>query len=345
MSTAITLRRTLGGTLVASLLIGSLAACSSSGGKSGTDAQAASKPSAKGVSAVLVAANTSAPYLKATLHVPQVASIRAELPKKVLVSGKLAIGVGALPAGYPPLVFVGNDQKTITGSEPDLGRLVAAVFGLKPVITNATWENLFVGIDSGRTDVGFSNITDTEERKLKYDFASYRQDNLGFEVKKTSKWNFAGDYKNLADQTVAVATGTNQEKILVEWQKKLNSEGKKLEIKNFPDQNAVNLALSAGRITAYFGPNPGIQFHIAQDASSANATRSAGKWSGAGATLQGLIAATTKKGNGLAKPLQDAVNYLIKNGQYGTWLKSYNLSNEAVSSSELNPPGLPVSNS
>ena len=47
-----------------------------------------------------------------------------------------------------------------------------------------------MGIDSGKTDVGISNITDTETRKEKYDFASYRQDNLGFEVNKSSSWNF-----------------------------------------------------------------------------------------------------------------------------------------------------------
>ncbi len=45
-------------------------------------------------------------------------------------------------------------------------------------MNNATWDNLFVGIDSGRNDVSFSNITDIEQRKEMYDFASYRQDNL-----------------------------------------------------------------------------------------------------------------------------------------------------------------------
>ena len=68
------------------------------------------------------------------------------------------------------------------------------------MIDNATWDNLFVGIDSGKTDVGISNITDTEQRKEKYDFASYRQDNLGFEVTKASTWNFDGNYENLAGQ-------------------------------------------------------------------------------------------------------------------------------------------------
>lgn len=222
---------------------------------------------------------------------------------------------------------------------------MAAVLGLKPVIQNSTWENLFVGIDSGRTDVAFSNVTDTEERQKKYDFASYRQDNLAFEVLTSSTWNFDGNYENLAGKTVAVGAGTNQEKILLEWKAKLAAQGKTLTVKYFPDNNSTYLALAGKKIDAYFGPNPDIAYHIRQDANTPNPTRNAGKYSGAGATLQGLIAATSKKGSGLAKPIADAINYLITNGQYAKWLAAWNLSNEAVSTSQLNPPGLPLSNS
>ena len=332
--------RTVAASTLALALVSALAAC---GGES--KAADTGSVTTNGTTQVQVAAFTGAPYTQTTIAVPTQADIRATLPKKILDSGQLVIGEGALPAGFPPLAFVGNDQKTLTGSEPDLGRLVAAVFGLKPVIANATWDNLFVGIDSGRNDIGVSNITDTEQRKLKYDFASYRQDNLAFEVKKSSAWNFDGTGANLAGQIVAVGSGTNQEKILLEWKNKLQKTGKTFTVKYFPDQNGVNLALASGKITAYFGPNPTIQYHIAQGASGVSPTRSAGTYSGAGATLQGLIAITTKKGNGLAAPLAAAINYLIKNGQYAGWLKAYNLSNEAVPSSLVNPPGLPVTNS
>jgi polar amino acid transport system substrate-binding protein len=316
-----------------------LAAC---GGDSAADAGPATT---NGTTQVKVAAFTGAPYTQTTIAVPAQAGIRAKLPKKILDRGELVIGEGALPAGFPPLAFVGNDQKSLTGAEPDLGRLVAAVFGLKPVTANATWDNLFVGIDSGRNDVGFSNITDTEQRKEKYDFASYRQDNLGFEVNKNSTWNFDGKYQNLAGTTVAVGSGTNQEKILLEWKKQLETEGKTFTVKYFPNQNGSNLALASGKIDVYFGPNPSIQYHISQGTGGTSPTRTAGTWSGAGGSLQGLIAATTKKGNGLVAPLAEAINYLIKNGQYDAWLKAYNLTSEAVPTSLVNPPGLPVTNS
>ena len=267
-----------------------IAAC----GSSGTDTKASLGGGAP-KDTIVVGALSNGAATETTLTVPEVASIRAELPEAVRTKGKLVIGLGLLPSGAPPLGYTGSDQKTITGSEPDLGRLVAAVLGLQPEIDNATWDNLFVGIDSGRTDVGFSNITDTELRKQKYDFACYRQDNLGFETLASSTWTFDGNAEVLAGKTFAVGAGTNQEKILLQWQSQLKSEGKNLTVKYFPDNNSTYLALNSGKIDAYFGPNPSIAYHVAQDAKTPNPTRSAGKFSGAGASLQGLICATTKK--------------------------------------------------
>lgn len=280
-----------------------------------------------------------------TLKVSEVKSISERLPDAIKKSGKLVIGSGTLPSGSPPLGYVGSDQKTLTGSEVDLARLVATVLGLEPEVKRFTWENLFVGIDSGKVDVGFSNITDTEERKRKYEFASYRKDDLAFETLKSSKFAFDGDYKALAGKTVSVGAGTNQERILLEWQKKLQSEGKKLTIKYFQDNNSLYLALNSGKIEAYLGPSPNLSYHVTQTASTPNATRIAGQYSGAGASLQGLIAATAKKDSGLAKPLADAINHLIENGQYAKWLAAWNLSSDAVAESEVNPPGLPLDNS
>lgn len=321
-------------------IVGTVAGCSSSSDTAGGSAAPSAAPGS-----VVIGAVSNGAAEQTTLQVSQVDKIRAELPAQVRDSGQLVVGLGLLPSGSPPLGYTGTDEQTLTGSEPDLGRLVAAVFGLKPVLQNATWDNLFVGLDSGRTNVGISNITDTEQRKDKYDFACYRQDNLGFETLKKSTWDFDGNYQNLAGKTIAVDSGTNQEKVLLAWQEKLKSEGKSLDIKYFPDHNSTTLALDSGKIDAYFEPNPSVSYHVRQTASGPNPTRDAGTYSGAGATLQGLICATTKKDDGLVKPLADAINYLIANGQYAKWLKAWNLSNEAVPTSQINPPGLPRTNS
>ncbi|MEY2246983.1 transporter substrate-binding domain-containing protein, partial [Streptomyces sp. BF23-18] len=212
--------RGVAATAAVASLAASLAAC-------GADSDAATRTRTDAAGTVTVGALSNGAAKETVLKVSEVKSISGELPKSIAERGTLVVGIGALPAGSPPLNFVGQDQKTLTGSEPDLGKLVAAVLGLKPVVKNSTWENLFVGVDSGKVDVAFSNVTDTEERKKKYEFASYRQDNLAFEVLKKSTWNFDGDYRNLAGQTVAVGAGTNQEKILLEWKAKLAKAGKK----------------------------------------------------------------------------------------------------------------------
>jgi polar amino acid transport system substrate-binding protein len=337
MSTVRPARRTLAAAAFAAMLAAGVAACgSNSAASTGTDSSN---------DTVTVGAQAKGIAKQLDLKVSKQQSIADEVPAAIKADGKLTIGIGALPSGFPPLAFVGDDDKTITGSEPDLGRLVAAVFGLKPEFNNDTWDNLFVGLDSGKDEVGFSNITDTEQRKEKYDFASYRQDNVGFAVKASNKWNFDKNYENLAGLKVAVSAGTNQEKILVAWQDKLKAEGKTLDIKYFADTPSTFKAVVSGQIDAYFGPNPGIAFQISQTEGTPDAVRNAGVYSGAGETLQGLIAATTKKDSGLAKPLADAINYLIRNGQYKQWLDAYNLPTEAVDTSAVNPPGLPKSNS
>ncbi|MGO4428114.1 ABC transporter substrate-binding protein, partial [Streptomyces sp. MCAF7] len=186
-------------------------------------------------------------------------------------------------------------------------------------LNTVSWENIFVGLDSGKYDVGFSNITDTEERKEKYDFASYRKDDLAFETKKGSGLKVTGP-KDVAGKTVAVDTGTNQEKLLVEWSEENVKAGREpVKIKYYQNQSDTYLALASGRIELFLGPNPTAAYHVA----SAGQTEIVGTYSGAGATLQGLIAATTKKDNGLVKAVNSALNEIIDNGSYakvlGRW--------------------------
>lgn len=343
MFTARPCRRALLTAAASAALISGLAAC-------GTSAAATSgTANASGVTTVQIAQDSGPGGTPTSVKVDEQKSIRAQLPKSVVSSGQFTIGAGGLPTGAPPLGYLANDNKTMIGSEPDLGRLVAAVLGLKPVVLNSTWDNLFVGIDSSKVDAGFFNITDTQQRKEKYDFACYRQDNLGFAVKASSTFTFnradPSAYEKLAGLTIATDAGTNQEKILLAWQKKLQSEGKNFTVKYFPDATTTYSALVSGKIDAYFSANPGVAYEASTTKGTPRAVKDAGTFSGAGATLQGLICATTKKNDGLVQPIAAAINYLMKNGQYATLLKAYGLSNEAVSSSQINPPGLPLDNS
>ncbi|MGN9758362.1 ABC transporter substrate-binding protein [Streptomyces sp. SD31] len=265
----------------------------------------------------------------------KVDAIAAEVPEKIRNRGTLELVASSGSAA--PLTFYATDNKTVIGVEPDLAHLVADVLGLKADINTVSWENIFVGLDSAKYDAGFSNITVTEERKEKYDFATYREDNLAFEAKKGSGLKVTGP-ADVAGRTVAVGSGTNQEKLLVEWSKENVKAGRgPVDIKYYQNDSDTYLALQSGRIDLYLGPNPTAAYHAA----TTGRTEVVGTYSGAGATLQGLIAATTKKDSGLVKPLADALKHVIENGTYAKVLRRWGLSDEAVTKSEINPPGLP----
>ncbi|MFD9440195.1 ABC transporter substrate-binding protein [Streptomyces sp. NPDC060006] len=265
----------------------------------------------------------------------KVDKIASLVPAAVRERGTLKLGQSA--DASPPLGFYATDDRTRIGSEIDLATLVADTLGLKLDNDEVSWENLFVGLDSGKFDAVFSNVTVTEERKEKYDFATYRLDNIAFEAKKGSGWKVDGP-EDVAGRTIAVASGTNQEKILVDWSKQNEKAGRKaVTIKYFQKDTDYYLALQSGRIDAYLGPSPSAAYHVA----SAKQSEIIGTLSGAGDDLQGKIAATTKKGSGLVDAYAAAVNHVIEDGSYERVLKRWGLSSEAVEKSEINPPGLP----
>ncbi|MDF0529234.1 ABC transporter substrate-binding protein [Tsukamurella sp. 8F] len=306
-------------------------------GASGTEATTASVTDSSGKSLNLTS--------KQDRIIPaKVDSIAAEVPAAIRQRGDIVIAQGS-GAGNPPFGFPASDNDSVfIGDEVDISNLIAGVLGLKLETTNTSWEGLFLGIDSGRYDLGVSNITVTEARKDKYDFATYRKDNLAVEVAKDSTLTFTGP-QSFDGKTIAVGSGTNQEKILQQYDADVKAKGGKgINIKYYQDTTGVYSALASGQIDAYFSPYPVSAFHVAQTVGTPQATKIVGNVSGAGTTLQGLIAATTKKGSGLVKAVQDAINHVIANGDYAKVLAKWNLSGEAVTKSEINPPGLPRDN-
>ncbi|QQQ78522.1 ABC transporter substrate-binding protein [Saccharothrix sp. 6-C] len=264
----------------------------------------------------------------------EVDAIAAKVPEEIRRSGVLVIGGSVSTA--PPLRFFATDDKTPIGVETDLAVLIAGVLGLQPRLESTSWENLFISLDSGAYPLALSNITVTEERKEKYDFATYRLDTLAFEAKKGGTWRVAGP-EDVAGKVIAVQSGTNQEKILVDWSRANQAKGlPATDVKYFQNPADYYLALESGRIEAFLGPNPTSAYHV----TTSGKTEVIGTFSGGG-SIVGKIAATTKKGSGLVEPVAEAVDHLIATGRYAEVLDRWGLGDEAVEKSEINPPGLP----
>lgn len=254
-------------------------------------------------------------------------------------AGKLTVAIGAF---VPPLSYQpdGTSAPTdVAGTEPNIGSLIAEGLGLEYNPQVVAWADWPLGIQSGKYDLITSNVTVTEERKDLYDFATYRQDVLGFYVKADSAIESITEADDISGLKIIVGSGTNQEKVLLAWNDELAAAGKApAELQYFDDTAAATLAIQSGRADANFGPN----------ATSAWAARETGDTKLVGIVpggwpLTAEIAAGTAKDNGLIDAVSIVLNTIIADGTYGDLLEFWRLQDEAVTSSEVNPAGLPRS--
>ena len=286
--------------------------------------------------AVATEAFDTTPEQDSRIRVDKVDSIAETLPAEWKESGKLKVGIGEFDA--PPLILYADDETTLIGNEIDIAYLVADTLGLEIDVEPTSWENLFLSVDSGQYDAAFANITVTEERKEKYDFASYRVDSLAFEAKAGSDIVVNGP-ADVAGLKVAVGSGTNQEQILLAWDEENKAAGlEPAEISYYQNEADFLLALDSGRIDLYFGPSPSASYRH----ETTGKTDIVGVVPGGG-DIPAQIAAMTLKDSGLAAPIAAALNHVIESGAYGDVLAKWGLDVEAIDASEVNPPGLPAS--
>ena len=243
----------------------------------------------------------------------------------------------ALSLGDAPLGTYATDSKTPVGSEPDFAWLIGEALGLTPNLVPVAWADWPLGVTSGKYDAVISNVTVTEERKERLDFSTYRQDVLGFYVRNDSPIQSITEPKDIAGLKVITGAGTNQEKIILEWDR-LNVEAglAPVEIQYYDDSAASQLAIQSGRADVNFNPNPTLSYAAAVTGS----TRLVGVQNG-GWPQNAEIAVALRKDTGLVNAVTIAINGLIKSGDYAKVLERWNLAAEAVESSQTNPPGLP----
>lgn len=150
------------------------------------------------------------------IHVAHNTEASQKIPKdfKFVNAGYFTV---AAISGAPPLSVLGPDNQTYIGTEIDIARLIADSLGLKLKLVRTSWEDWPLGVISGKYDAAIANVTVTKERKEKFDFATYRQDVLAFYVSEKSKVKAIKGPDDISGLKVIVGSGTNQEKVLLDW--------------------------------------------------------------------------------------------------------------------------------
>jgi len=270
------------------------------------------------------------------LHTDKVQAIADLLPAdfNYAKDGTLTVGIAA---GAPPISTYATDGATVVGFDPDLGRLVGEVLGVPVEIVPIAWIDWPLGLSSGKYDAVISNVGVTEERKEKYDFSTYRKGVHGFYVKADSPITSIAEPKDIAGLRIITGSGTNQERITLEWDQINQDAGlAPVEIQYYDDDAAASLAIASGRADVELNPNA----PQAYKAALTGDTKLVGLIS-SGWPNPAEVGVTTRKGSGLAEPVTAAINYLIDTGIYAELLTQWNLTPEGVERSETNPPGLP----
>lgn len=319
-----------GSVLLVLPLVMALAACSSSNAEEPGGNQLAADAEAAGLTVNL----TPDQDRVTTTESPEAVAL---LPDAYADADTLTIAVSAYVA---PLSFLADDEKTPIGNETDIAHLIGDALGKEVQLEVKAWADWPLALQSGDVDATIANVTVTEERKELFDFASYRVDQLGWLVQADSDIAEIDEAADVAGLTVAVGSGTNQEKILLAWDEANQAEGlDPVSIEYFENDGDTTLALQSGRIDATFGPNATSAYKAAvapQDFKVVGTVN--GGWP---ETAQ--IAAATLKGNDLAPAITAAINHAIEDGAYDEVLERWGLTEEAVTESETNPAGLPKS--
>ncbi len=251
--------------------------------------------------------------------------VASEVPAKVKSKGTLTV---AADASYAPNEFVAPGSSTIKGTDVDLANALGNVMGLKVKVVNATFDGIIPGLASGKFDLGLSSFTDTKEREKTVDFVTYFSAGTSFYTKAQGGATVSA-LADLCGHKVAVEKGTTQATDATAQAKKCKSSGKAaVNVLIFPDQNGANLAISSGRADVGMADSPVAAYQVKQ---------AGGQFKLVGQTYgTAPYGIAVPKGNGMAKPLQDALKVLIATGQYKMILQKWGVEPGAISEPKIN---------
>jgi polar amino acid transport system substrate-binding protein len=246
------------------------------------------------------------------------------LPESIKSSKVLRV---AIPTNEPPTQFYREGTQEMTGTNPDVARLIGQALGVKVEIQVANFDSIIPGIAAGRYDMTVSSMTPTKERMEVLDFVDYMQVGTAIAVPKGNPLGINNE-RALCGKKVGLLTGSYQLAVNVpEYDKDCTAAGKdRIQASAYKDTREAISALSSGRQDAVLADSPILDFAATQNPGIDIASKYNFQPVGVGLS----------KDSGLVKSVSAAVSAVIKSDSYLKALGKYGLESSAITDARVN---------
>ncbi|MGE0219601.1 bifunctional serine/threonine-protein kinase/transporter substrate-binding domain-containing protein [Mycolicibacterium sp.] len=231
-----------------------------------------------------------------------VASIATTVPAEIRDTGRLVIGVNV---PYAPMEYKNADGQLV-GFDVELMNAVTRVLGLVPDYRDTPFDAILPGVADGSFDVGMSSVTDTKEREELVDFVTYFQAGTQW----ARRPGTALGPSSACGLKIGVAEATLQEtEELPGKSDECTAAGMApIEMVVFKSQDEVTTALIKGEVDAMSADSPVTGFAV---------KLSRGDLVPAGDVFDSApYGWPVRKGSELAESLKQALEHLMKSGEY-----------------------------
>jgi polar amino acid transport system substrate-binding protein len=256
-------------------------------------------------------------------------ALHDRLPAGILARGSVRVGGGD---PYPPASFFAPDGRTIVGFEPDLAAALGRVLGVRLEFVNVDFTDLLPQLNSHKIDLAMASMTDNAEREKRADFVNYFQAGTSVIVQRGNPHGISA-LKDLCGKVVAVEEETTQVDLLRRTQK--GCEGKRIDVRTYGDNASALVQLRTGRAVAVLSDYPPA-VHVSTD------QRTSAHFQLAASTQYepspyGI--AVAKDQNELRNVLRDALERVMRSGDYADVLQRWGVPSGALESATINAGG------
>jgi polar amino acid transport system substrate-binding protein len=248
------------------------------------------------------------------------------LPAGVRSRGEVRV---ATDAAYPPASGYAPDGRTIEGFEPDLAATLGRVLGVTFTFVRTDFADALPALQDGTVDLVMSAMTDTVERQAHVDFVDYFEAGSSIVVQRGNAHGIS-DLRDLCGQIVAVEEGS----ILVDLLERTQSSCKddRIVVRQFSDNTKALVELRTGRAAAVLNDYPPAARLTTDARTSAHFQLASTTQYEPG--FYGI--AVPKDQPGLRDALHEAMNRVIRSGEYADVLDRWGVSSGAVSAATVN---------